>query len=242
MADIRFTTAAAVRAKLPRDYNTNDLPYDDDSVFESLDTLIVTVSNAIMSRLGSIYVAFNSANHATFPTPGVVKDICTNWVIGEATGRVMVGDKNGEMGQLATDAIALAHARLDAILDDDAPDSIPLETVTSETLSFPATHTTRGLNTTEAFVNVQANLTLGEMPTVVDDSVVVTRSGYTDYRPGVDFGIRYAPEYRRHVFTDAAGFLHTLSDVTIRYQFDYRRATKGPAVATATRTGLLGGF
>jgi len=239
----RFTTAAAVMARLPRNYDTADLPDDDDTVYESLDTQIVKISGAIMSRLGSIYCTFNSADHATLPTPGVINDICTNWVLGIAGTQVLIGDGNDQLGASSTAAITMAHARLDAILDQDVPDSIPLGSVSSETITFPTTKTDRGLNTNEAFINVQNCLDSGEMPTVIqNDQLRVTYSGYTDYRRGVDFSIRYSDEYGRWIFTDHGDLHLQAAPITITYAFDYMRAVSGPKVATASRSGLLGGF
>ncbi len=229
-------------ARLPRNYDTADLPDDDDTVYESLDTQIVKISGAIMSRLGSIYCTFNSADHATLPTPYVINDICTNWVLGITGTQVLIGDGNDQLGASSTAAITMAHARLDAILDQNVPDSIPLGVVATETLSFPTTNTTRGLNTNEAFINVQAQLDSLEVPTIVENSVAVLYSGYTDYRTGIDFSIRYAPEHRKWVFTDNGDLHSQAGPITITYSFDYTRAAAGPKVSTASRSGLLGGF
>lgn len=238
----RFTTAAAVMARLPRNYDTADLPDDDDTVYESLDTQIVKISGAIMSRLGSIYCTFNSADHATLPTPGVINDICTNWVLGIAGTQVLIGDGNDQLGASSTAAITMAHARLDAILDQNVPDSIPLGAVSSETITFPATKTDRGLNTNEAFINVQSQLDSLETPTIIESTVAVLYSGYTDYRTGIDFSIRYAPEHRKWVFVDNGSLHSQTAPITIKYSFDYTRAVSGPKVSTASRSGLLGGF
>jgi hypothetical protein len=118
---------------------------------------------------------------------------------------------------------------------------IPLET-TTETLTF-GSGTTFGLPVNEAYIQVHGNVTSGDMPTLIVDSVRPTLSGYTEYGIGRDFEVYFSGSQQKWIFRDINGAFRADSGTkSITYRWDWRRRTWAPNEATATSSGLIGGW
>ena len=232
-----YTSPARVKALLPRSYSTTDLPDSSDSSLVSLATLSIDVSRVIDSRIGDVYCSFNSWNHATYPTPRKIIDIASKGTAGRALRQLGLGDRNvgsavRAVGYEGEFDVALAAMRGDAQPGADAV-SLPLETVTTETLTF-GTGALYGLQSYEAFFSVTDYVTTGDIPTMVEESVRVLTSGLTNYRFGTDFVIEFRPEYQKWVFVDATGALAASGSAkTVTYKFDWKRHAQRPASANA---------
>ena len=240
-----YTSKPLVKGYISRSYSATDLPDSSDTTYESIDTKILRVSRSIDSIVGSVFCTFNSIS-GTPTTPYVIVDIATTWVVGLCNQQLVPGGRNDAMSQRAQEDIANSMQRCQAIMGDSQTDSesrvIPPEVVTTETLTFGAGGQ-YDLSTTEAFINVHSLLTSADRPLIIAESVKPLLTGYTAYHYGRDFDVYFSNEHQKWVFRDYSGsFASATGTKAITYWWDWRRATWAPKQATATSTGLIGGF
>lgn len=242
MASTKYTSLALVKGKLPRSYSSTDLPDSSDATYESINTKILNFSRYIDTMLGGRYCSFNSTDHATFPTPGVIARTATMGVAAECLWQLIPGDGNSALADRADKLNAEAKEIIGAIISEENSQAIDPEAVSSETLTFGAGGS-YALPVTEAYINVQSNLTTGEIPTIIEDSVRVTNTNFSLYHYKRDFDVYFNPEHQKWVFKDIVGsFRVDTGALTISYKWDYRRASQHPKVISSTATSLIGGF
>jgi hypothetical protein len=155
MASTKYTSLALVKGYLPRSYSPTDLPDTSDTTYESIQTKILNVSRSIDTMLGGRYVSFNSTDHSTYPTPGVIVQAATQWVVALSLRQLVPGDGNSPLGDRAASAMQEAKDIISAIISEENSQAIDSEVVSSETLVF-GLGGQYALLTTQAFINVQA--------------------------------------------------------------------------------------
>lgn len=226
---VAYSTAAQVKSLLPRAYSTTDLPDSTDTTFTSLATHIVKSSREVDSALAPHFCTFNATDHATYATPQYIQDITTNLAAARCFKQLSIGDRNTSYGARAKSHMEDAQAMIDALISVDPLGSsarfylIANENMATETLVFGAGGQ-YDLDSREAFIQVQSNLTSVDIATVLADSVKVTATGLTLYARGRDFIIRFDPRHQRWVFTDLTGALYVLGTAkTISYDWTWRR-------------------
>lgn len=252
-SSVAYCTLAEAKSLLPKAYlgrgadTTGDLPDTTDTTTTSLTTLIIRASREIDSALAPHFCTFNAHDHATFPTPPFIREIARRLSASMAFEQLAIGDRNTAYGAKAKDLRDEAQVRLDNLTNiqaDGAADPrwylIPAEVV-SETLTFGAGGQ-YDLQAQEAFIQVQANLTSVDIPTVLPDSVKVTATGLTLYARGRDFAIRFDPMHQRWVFVDLTGALYVLGTTkSISYDWTYRRHSE-KQTENESDTMYLGGW
>jgi len=242
MASTKYTSLALVKGKLPRSYSSTDLPDSSDATYESITTKILNYSRYIDTMLGGRYCSFNSTDHGTYPTPGAIVRACTMGVAAECLWQLIPGDGNSPLADRADKMNAEAKEIIGAIISEESSQALDPEVVSSETLTFGAGGS-YALLTTQAYINVQSNLTTGEIPTIIEDSVRVTNTNFSLYHYKRDFDVAFNAEHQKWVFTDLVGqFRADTGALTISYKWDYRRASQHPKVISATATSLMGGW
>jgi hypothetical protein len=242
----KYTTAAQVKSHLPRVYSTGDLPDTTDTTYTSLATHIIKSSREIDSALGLYFCTFNATDHATYPTPQVIQDIATWITLGRCYPQLAVGGRNTAYIEAGQAWATRAQAALDEILGTDRGNRprfwiINDENVASETLTF-GVGGQYDLNTLDAFINIQSNLTSADVPVLIEDSVKVTApSGFTQYGYNRDFSLYFHTKHQKWVFRDH-GSLHSQAGAkTIQYQFSWRRQNERQVEGWAN-PALAGGW
>ena len=245
---VACTTAAQVKSLLPRAYSTTDLPDSTDTTYTSLTTHCVKVSREVDAALAPFFCTFNATDHATYACPQYIQGIATHLAASACFDQLAIGDRNTAYGARAVMHREKAQAWIDNLLNIQ-PDGVaqprfyvlPNENVSAETLTFGAGGQ-YDLNDGEAFIQVQANLTSVDIPTVLEDSVKVTGTGLTLYARGRDFSIRFDPMHQRWVFTDLNGALKALTTTkSITYDWTWRRHSEIQQESDST-TMYLGGW
>ena len=232
---------------LPRSYSTTDLPDSTDTTYTSLATHIVKSSREVDSALAPHFCTFNAHDHSTYPCPHIIRDITANLAASRCFFQLAIGDRNSAYGKRGQEHRERAQGLLDSILSVDTPDGGPRfyaianETVSSETLTFGAGGE-YDLDESEAFINVQTNLTSVDMPLILVDSVKVTATGLTLYGYGRDFTVRFDTLRSKWVFTDIKGDLKDAAVTkTISYDWSWKRYAEKQG-ETEAAPGLLGGW
>jgi hypothetical protein len=242
MASTKYTSLQLVKGKLPRSYSSTDLPDSSDATYESITTKILNYSRYMDTIMGGRYCSFNSTDHGTYPTPGVIVRAATFGVAGDCLFQVMAGDANSPLAQAAKDYVTESKEMISAIISEENSQALDPEVVSSETLVF-GTGGNYALMTNQAYINVHSNLTTSEIPTIIEDSVRVTNTAFSLYHYKRDFDVAFNPEHQKWVFTDIVGqFKADTGALTISYKWDYRRASQHPKTISATATSLLGGW
>ena len=232
---VAYTSAAQVNSVLPRSYSATDLPVSTDTTYTSLATNIVKASREVDAALAPYFCTFNAHDHSTYPCPQYIQQCATYLAASQSYNQLGVG---GRYESKSKEFMEKAQLKLDYLMNIDTLGSsprfyvLPNETVSSETLTFGAGGEF-DLTEYEAFINVQSNLTSGDIPTILVDSVKVTATGLTLYRLGRDFSVRFDAGFNKCVFTDLNGALKDLgSTKSISYDWIWKRyAEKQEAAA-----------
>ena len=225
-----YTTEQLVIDRIDTDYDTTA-----DLTTAHLTAIITKVSADIDAAGSKHYWPFN-AHDATVVTPIVIQD-CATW-LALARGLVQLQGKNansshGEMINFAFDRgeLTLEQLRSGTL-------KIPPEKTSNETLTFGDGTQHWELQTDEAFMASTTPLDAGEPPNIFKGSVRISSSstvdggaGFTagelaDMRVGIEYKVKYRPEYARFVFHGRYGRLSDTSKVTtlkVTYHWDYQK-------------------
>lgn len=242
--------------ELPSGYNTTDLPDAD------IQRFVEDESGDVMVRLGSTYCTFNDYNHATYPAPVRVREIVRNGALARCYSRLAMGDRSTALGSLEEKYRTLCErAKRELVGHDidagtsgstagvDIEPAIPAEVVTSQTITWGTGASQWDLETNEAFIPVEDYLDSGDIPTVMVHSVQVLTSPYTQYVVGqiddqnVDACVFFDGRHQKWVIRDRSGYLSGAgATASIRYRWEYRRATWRPVPYQEDREVVFGGM
>lgn len=218
MATTTYTTSAAVVPLLPKGYDSAV-----DLTASHLTAMISSVSRQIDARLAVAYIPFNSTT-GTPATPAQIQTIAKYLVAAQALRHLVVGDRNAALRQSANDLQDMANADLSAYMEKAIV--LPPELKTAAVLT-PGTAGTYDVDTTEAFIGVEALVTSGDIPTMIPESVKVTSpAGYVQYNYGEDFDIYFNPQHQKWVFRDLRSDFISQSSPTIQYEWTWERYSR----------------
>ncbi len=211
-----------------------DTQYTDADLTTAHVTAFITKASADIDAAGSKHYWPFNAHDASVVTPIVIQECATWLALARSLVQLQGKNANSSHGGLIDFALDEAKDTLDRLRAGSL--KIPPEKTSNETLSFGDGTQHWELQTDEAFMASTTPLDAGEPPNIflgsvrissgstVDGDAGFTKEELADMRVGIEYKVKYRPEYARFVFHDHDGRLSDTSKVTtlkVTYHWDY---------------------